>query len=333
MAHVRQNREHPKSETEPTQNSALGAGYQPTQANTGGRRGTAAKAAGPDEEYTAIFHDSEAARSSTVVFHGRLWQTGQEIGISVIAALAMLEGVVKRGETLKPPLYLRIVISHFGNACERLVIRGDAKLCVPKVASNAFDGPDSASSFQVRRNPVPLRIEGSAADVSDGPHGATRLFLFKRSPETVDARVAVHTEGAGAVGHGVLVEKDQNWCSGKLGEDFAHDYFYGWRELTLDSRPEEGGNQADPLDQVTQEIAIVPYTAQEVAHLHDIPRHGHFDQGGKFVRVRTNTGGRNRVAQTLSICGPEAGLRARTLRLCLRRSSKNVRIVLTSAVG
>ena len=84
--------------------------------------------AGPGEEDTAIFNGGEAARSSAVVLRGRLWQTGQEIGISVGAALAVLGGVVERGEKLEPLLDSRIVISHFVNPFERLVIREDAKL-------------------------------------------------------------------------------------------------------------------------------------------------------------------------------------------------------------
>ena len=89
------------------------------------------KPAGPDEEDTAILYGDEAARSSAVVFRGRLWQTGQEIGISVGAALAVLEGVVECGEKVEPPLDFRIVISHFANAFERLVIREDAKVRAP----------------------------------------------------------------------------------------------------------------------------------------------------------------------------------------------------------
>ena len=53
------------------------------------------KLAGPDEEDTANIHAGEGARSTAVVFRGRLWQTGQEIGISVGAALAVLKGVVE----------------------------------------------------------------------------------------------------------------------------------------------------------------------------------------------------------------------------------------------
>ena len=43
-----------RGEREPTQNYALGVGYQPTQTNTGDWRGPGAKPAGPDEEDTAI---------------------------------------------------------------------------------------------------------------------------------------------------------------------------------------------------------------------------------------------------------------------------------------
>ena len=120
-----------RGEREPTQNSALGVGYQPTQTNIGDWRGTCAKPAGPDEENTTIFHGDEATRSSAVMFRGRHWQTGQEVGISVGAALALLEGVVERGEKLDPPLDSGIVIPHFANSFERLMIREDVKLRAP----------------------------------------------------------------------------------------------------------------------------------------------------------------------------------------------------------
>ena len=120
-----------RGERQPTQNSARGVGYQPTQTNTRDWRGPGAKSAGPDEEDTAIIHGDEVARSSAVVFRRRLWQTGQKIGISVGATLAVLEGVVERCEQLEPPLDSRIVIPHFANAFERLVIREDAKLRAP----------------------------------------------------------------------------------------------------------------------------------------------------------------------------------------------------------
>ena len=78
----------------------------------------------------------------------------------------------------------------------------------------------------------------------------------------------------------------------QVGENFAHDYFHGRRELKLDSLPEEGSDRADPLGEVTQEFVIVPHPAKQGAHLLEIPRHGHFDQCGFLFRVRTHTGGR-----------------------------------------
>ena len=60
---------------------------------------------------------------------------------------------------------------------------------------------------------------------------------------------------------------NQNWWIGKLGENFAHDILHGWRELKVDSLPEEGGDRSDPLGQVTQEFAIVPHTTQQGADL------------------------------------------------------------------
>ena len=92
------------------------------------------------------------------------------MGVGIGAAFSVLEGVVERGEKLEPPMDSRIVISYFDNAFERPAIREDAKFLAPEVASKEFDIPDYTASFQVKRGPVPLRIEGSAADVRDGPH-------------------------------------------------------------------------------------------------------------------------------------------------------------------
>ena len=60
------------------------------------------------------------------------------------------------------------MVPHFADALERLVILKDAELRAPKIATKAVDGPDNAASFQVERSPVPLGIEGSAADICDG---------------------------------------------------------------------------------------------------------------------------------------------------------------------
>ena len=91
---------------------------------------------------------------------------------------------------------MRVVVPHFADALERLVIRKYAILRAPKVASKAFDGSDDAPSFEVERSPVPQGIEGSAADIRNGPHSTVRLLLFKRSAKTVDVAVAVHEERA-----------------------------------------------------------------------------------------------------------------------------------------
>ena len=71
----------------------------------------------------------------------RLCQTGQAIGISIGAALAVLRGVVERGEKLEPPLDSRIVVSHFSAAFERLVVQNSANLRAPGVLSKAFKRP------------------------------------------------------------------------------------------------------------------------------------------------------------------------------------------------
>ena len=93
-------------------------------------------------------HEGEAARCTTIVLRGRIWKTVQEIGISVGAARAVLEGVVECGEKLEPPLAARIVVSHFTDALKRLGIRKNAGFRAPKVASKSIDGPGKAASLK-----------------------------------------------------------------------------------------------------------------------------------------------------------------------------------------
>ena len=53
----------------------------------------------------------------------------------------------------------------------------------------------------------------------------------------------------------------------ELSENFAHNNLHGGRELKLESFPEEGGDRAYLLEEVTQEFSIVPHTAQQGADL------------------------------------------------------------------
>ena len=46
-----------------------------------------------------------------------------------------------------------------------------------------------------------------------------------------------------------------------------HDNPHGGHELKLEPLPEEGGDRADSLEQVTQKFAIEAYTAQQGADL------------------------------------------------------------------
>ena len=94
------------------------------------------------------------------MFRGRLWQTGQEIGFPVGAALAVLESVVEQGEKLEPSLDSRLVIYHFADAFERLAIGKDVKLRAPEVASKAFDGPDNSCQLPSRAKSSASRIRG-----------------------------------------------------------------------------------------------------------------------------------------------------------------------------
>ena len=67
-----------------------------------------------------------------------------------------------------------------------------AELGSPKVTAEAFESPNVAAGLQIKRSPVPLRLERSSADVRDGFHGTARLLLFEGGAKPVDASAAVH---------------------------------------------------------------------------------------------------------------------------------------------
>ena len=90
-----------------------------------------AKPAGSDEEDTAVLGGGEAARPTAVVFCCRLRQTGQKIGISVGAALSVLEDVVEHTEELEPQLDSGVVVPYFADPLKHFVVRKRAELRAP----------------------------------------------------------------------------------------------------------------------------------------------------------------------------------------------------------
>ena len=71
-----------------------------------------------------------------------------------------------------------------------------AKLGAPKIAAKAFESPNDAAGLQIKRSPMPFRVERSSADVRDGFDGTVLLFLFEGGAKPVDASVAVHMKRA-----------------------------------------------------------------------------------------------------------------------------------------
>ena len=127
----------------------------------------------------------------------------------------------------------------------------DLKKCdlrAPKVASKALDRPNTATCFQIEWSSKSFRVEGSAANLSDGPHGAVGLLLPKRTSKPIDVAVAVHPERAGAVLHGVPVWEDQDLWSSELCGHATHDGFHGRCEQKIDALLDASDDWSHRLD-------------------------------------------------------------------------------------
>ena len=72
----------------------------------------------------------------------------------------------------------------------------NTELGAPKVAAEAFEGPDNAASLQINRIPLPFRVERSSADVLYGFYGAVRLLLLESGADPIDAGVTIHVKRA-----------------------------------------------------------------------------------------------------------------------------------------
>ena len=225
------------------------------------------------------------------------------------------------------------MVPYLAGVLKRFVVRKYADLRAPQVTSESSDGLDNAASFRVQRGLVPLGIEGRAPDTSNESYRAVRLFLFKRGPKTVGAGVAVHVEGAGAVGYGVPAREDQNRWGSELGQDLANDKFHSQRKDVLNPLPEKGGERAYPFGQVGQVFSIISHAAHQRTDLLEVRGHGHFHQSRPFVRIWTHTRRRNGAVQKICVRGAQVGFEGESLKLCPGRRSKRARIVLTWAVG
>ena len=146
--------------------------------------------------YATILNRGETCRTIAVMFRGRHRQARQEVGVAVRASFAVVEGVVERGEKLEPSLDSGVVIPHFADAFQCLLVREYTELNAPEVAAEAFEIPDDAASLHIKRSPMPFRVEHSSTDVRDGFYGAVRLPLFESGAEPVGARVAIRVKRA-----------------------------------------------------------------------------------------------------------------------------------------
>ena len=86
------------------------------------------------------------------------------------------------------------MVPHFASAFQGLVVEEYAELIPPKIAAKAFESPNDAADLQIKRSPMPFRVERSSADIRDGFYGTVLLLLFESGAKPVDASVAVHVE-------------------------------------------------------------------------------------------------------------------------------------------
>ena len=91
VAHVRENRENPKSErSSPPKTALSGRGTSPPN-DIGSRRRTSVKPQGLGKKYSSVLDQGAATRPIASVFCGGRWKTGQKISFDVQRTFVRLE--------------------------------------------------------------------------------------------------------------------------------------------------------------------------------------------------------------------------------------------------
>ena len=86
------------------------------------------------------------------------------------------------------------MLSDLVNALECLAARRHAEFRGPKVTAEVLDSPDNSPGFKVKWCPIPLVVEGGAADEQDGTDRTFKLILLERCAKAVLAGVAILAE-------------------------------------------------------------------------------------------------------------------------------------------
>ena len=86
------------------------------------------------------------------------------------------------------------MVPHFAYAFQCLGVGEYAELGSSKVSAEVFESPNDAAGLQMKRSPMPFRVERSSADIRDGFYGTALVLLFEGGAKAVDASVAVHVE-------------------------------------------------------------------------------------------------------------------------------------------
>ena len=78
-----------------------------------------------------------------------MWEAGKEVVTAIGRAFAVLQSIGVGEEELQPALNASIVFADLGDILERFVVGADQELGGQEVVTEAFDGPDDATGFEV----------------------------------------------------------------------------------------------------------------------------------------------------------------------------------------
>ena len=188
------------------------------------------------------------------------------------------------------------------------MVRNNPKIGTPQVSSEALDAPGDAVRLQIERDPVTIRVDGSAAYEDNGADGVVIFLLFKDDAEPVRIGIAVEEKRARVVGDGVPVGVDEDRRRGPLSENPLHYGFHGRSKDELDALFEKGDDGPYPLRHIAQTFPVIETTTQKGPQRFQIFRRSHFHQHFHLLSIRHDAGGRDGVTEEIRIRGADDSL-------------------------
>lgn len=158
--------------------------------------------------------------------------------------------------------------------CSRDVTRDNLEMGTPEILTEAFNAPNGAAGFKIKRSPMTLRFQSRPTYASDRSNRTIRLLLFKSSAKPITVSETLKAKRPRPVRDCTLVLVNQNWRSCYFGKKLWNGGFHDIRDHSFFLR-RAARRRTDALRHLQKEFPVIAQTTNESAKLLGVFGHGY----------------------------------------------------------